>query len=237
MRANYSSFGNFFAEVKAARQPLCMVIFGAPGSGKGTNARKLSEALGIAHIETGAMIRAEIKAETKLGNAISGFVKGGNLVPNEVIYQLLEKRLSQPDCAKGIIFDGVPRTLEQAKKLNAILAQKGKKLNLVVNLVVSDKVVIQRMRDRAKLENRPDDLAPGVIENRIRVYHKESEPLIGYYKQRGLLVRVKGKKSPEVVYRRVRKRVRRSELTRTAKAAGIIAGRRVAGMFRARRPK
>lgn len=232
MNASYKNFGSFLSEVRAAKQPLCMVIFGPPGSGKGTNARKLTGALGLLHVETGAMIREEIKEGSPLGKKVESFVQKGQLVPDGVIYQLLEKRLSTGSLKKGVIFDGMPRTIAQTKELDSILARHGLKVNLVVSLNVPDKVVIQRMRKRAELEKRPDDLREGVIETRVAIYHRESDPILSHYKAKGFLVRVNSAVSPRAAYRRVRRRVRLSGLRRTAKAVGQVAKKRMSAFRR-----
>jgi adenylate kinase len=232
MKHGYGSVSSFVKDVKAAKQPICMIIMGLPGSGKGINATQVANSLGIAHVETGAMIRKELKSGSPLGNQMKEIVQAGNLVPDEIIYKLIEQRLTERDCAKGILFDGMPRTIAQAQKLDEILARFRKKVTLVLNLDAPDAVVIQRMRKRATIEKRPDDSTPGVIENRVKIYHDQSDPIIDFYKRKKLLVRVNAEKSPQKVFKKVNRRIRVSELKRTAKATGTIARQRFARILR-----
>jgi len=185
-----------------------IVLLGPPGSGKGTYASRLTAGLGVPHISTGDMVREEIKSETELGKRIRGYSDRGELVPDEIITRLLKDRLSKPDCKKGFILDGYPRTTRQAEALNQI-----SEIDVVVNLNVPDEIIIQRLSNRltcrrcgaiynrltlkpkvegvcdecgGELYQREDD-KPEVIQERLNVYRKNTEPLIEYYAGKGLL--------------------------------------------------
>jgi adenylate kinase len=185
-----------------------IVMLGAPGAGKGTYASRLNVSLGVPHISTGDMVRNEIKAQTELGKKIKQYSDKGELVPDEIIIRLLADRLKKPDCKKGFILDGFPRTINQAEALDKI-----SKVDVAVNLNVSDKIIITRLSNRVtckkcgaiynlltlkpkregvcdncggELYQRYDD-KPKVIQERLNVYREKTEPLIKYYKKKGLL--------------------------------------------------
>jgi adenylate kinase len=185
-----------------------MILLGPPGAGKGTYASRLTAILGIPHISTGDIVRDEIKAQTELGNAIREYSDKGELVPDEIIIRLLAKRLRKPDCERGLILDGFPRTIKQAEALDKI-----SKIDLVINLNVPDDIIIKRLSNRltckkcgtiynkltlkpkrdnicdecgGELYQREDD-KPEVIQERLNVYRKKTEPLIEYYKKKNLL--------------------------------------------------
>ena len=188
-----------------------MILLGPPGAGKGTYASRLTAILGIPHISTGDIVRDEIKAQTELGNTIREYSDKGELVPDEIIIRLLTKRLRKPDSETGFILDGFPRTKKQAEALNKI-----SKIDLVINLNVPDDIIIKRLSNRltckkcgtiynkltlkpkrnnicdecgGKLYQREDD-KPEVIQERLNVYRKKTEPLIEYYKKKHLLKNV-----------------------------------------------
>jgi len=188
-----------------------MVLLGPPGSGKGTYASRLNRVLGVPHISTGDMVREEIKAQTDLGKTIKRYSDKGELVPDEIIIQLLAERLKKPGAEKGFILDGFPRTAPQAEALDKIT-----KLDLVINLNVPDEIIIARLSNRLtcrkcgaiynRLTLKPkrdeicdlcdgelyqrDDDKPEVIKERLNVYRKNTEPLIEYYKKKHLLKEV-----------------------------------------------
>ena len=186
-----------------------LILLGAPGAGKGTQAEILSGILGIPTISTGNILRAAIKNETAIGLKAKGYIEAGQLVPDEVIIGIVSERLAAPDCEKGFILDGVPRTIAQAEALE----KAGIIFDHVISIEVSDETIMDRMAGRrvcehcgasyhliavppkqegvcdscgGKLVRRKDD-APEIVRARLEVYHKETAPLIGFYQERGVL--------------------------------------------------
>lgn len=195
-----------------------LVILGAPGAGKGTQAVNLAEKLQVPHISTGDIFRSNIKGGTPLGKLAKEYIDKGALVPDEVTIGIVKDRLQQEDCKVGFILDGFPRTIAQAESLDGILAEMGTSLDYVLDLYVPDEVIIKRLSGRrvcpecnmsyhvdfseqarqgnceacgAKLIQREDDREETII-NRLKTYHSQTEPLIGYYKGKGKLVVAEG---------------------------------------------
>ncbi len=168
-----------------------LILFGPPGSGKGTQATKIAEKYGFAHVSTGEIFRSEMRNETPLGVKVKGIVESGELVPDEVLVEILEAGIAKHEDADGIIFDGYPRTLQQAKDMDTIMEKRNDTINLVLALEVDDEEIIKRLLKRAELEGRKDDTRE-VIENRIEVYNNQTQPLIDYYKEKGLFRSVNG---------------------------------------------
>lgn len=164
-----------------------IVMLGAPGAGKGTQAIRLADRLGIPTISTGALFRANMAEGTELGEVARRYIDNGDLVPDEVTNGMLAERLAQPDTADGFILDGFPRNLDQARFLDDLLADKP--LTDVVYLWVTADEVAERLKARAEAENRSDDTEE-VIRHRIEVYREITRPLEELYKERGLLVEV-----------------------------------------------
>ena len=175
-----------------------LLLLGPPGSGKGTQASKLVEKLGIPQISTGDMLRAAVAEGSELGQQAKGFMDRGELVPDEVVIAAAGERLAQDDARQGFILDGFPRTAEQAKALDALLEKSGVALERCVALVVDEEEVVSRLLKRAELEGRSDD-NEDTIRNRMRVYREQTEPLVEYYRQKGLLAEVKGQGSVDEV--------------------------------------
>ena len=171
-----------------------LVLFGPPGSGKGTQARILQERRGLPQLSTGDMLRAAIAAGTELGKKCKAIMDSGELVPDEIVVGIIAERYDQPDCAKGAVFDGFPRTIPQAEALDAMLKGRGRKIDLVIELKVDDAVLIGRVEQRIKESGgvaRADD-TPETLKNRLAVYYKNTAPLLDYYKNQGKLQTVDG---------------------------------------------
>ncbi len=195
-----------------------LMVLGAPGAGKGTQAVILSKKLNIPHISTGDIFRSNIKNETPLGRLAKQYIDSGELVPDEVTIGIVKDRLTEPDCSNGFILDGFPRTIPQAESLDRMLQEMGQKLDRVLNIAVEDDVIIRRLSGRrvcpecnaiyhintsenaregicgncgAKLIQREDDREETII-NRLKTYHIQTEPLISYYKGKGILTEVGG---------------------------------------------
>ncbi|WP_156687270.1 adenylate kinase [Mycobacterium sp. Marseille-P9652] len=153
-----------------------VVLLGPPGAGKGTQAQKLSEKLGIPQISTGELFRSNIENGTKLGLEAKRYLDAGDLVPSDLTNQLVDDRLDDPDAANGFILDGYPRSLEQAKALHEMLGRRGTDIDAVVEFRVSEDVLLERLKGRG----RADDTAE-IIHNRMKVYRDETAPLLEYY--------------------------------------------------------
>ncbi|WP_124054083.1 adenylate kinase [Arcanobacterium ihumii] len=167
------------------------VMVGPPGAGKGTQAKVLTEKLNIANISTGAIFRSHIAEQTELGKLAASYIDNGNLVPDEVTDALVRDRLNQDDVEQGFLLDGYPRNLHQVEALDAILAERGEKLNAVIELSIPDEDIVGRLLYRAEVEDRADDTEE-VIRHRIDVYHSATAPLTDVYRQRGILLTVDG---------------------------------------------
>ncbi|MEV6427890.1 adenylate kinase [Nocardia sp. NPDC051463] len=162
-----------------------VVLLGPPGAGKGTQAVLLSEKLGVPHISTGDLFRANISQQTPLGREAQKYMDAGDLVPSDVTNRMVEARVAEPDAANGFVLDGYPRTVDQADALEKILADMDTKLDAVLCFVVAEDTVVERMLARGRADDNE-----GVIRNRLRVYRDETEPLLEHYD--GLVVTVDG---------------------------------------------
>ncbi|WP_225753005.1 adenylate kinase [Actinotalea sp. Marseille-Q4924] len=168
-----------------------VVLLGPPGAGKGTQAARLADALGVPAISTGDIFRANIAGGTELGRTAQSYTSRGALVPDEVTNAMVAARLDEPDVAGGFLLDGYPRNLAQVAELDAILQRRGLALDGAMELVADAEVVVQRLLHRATVEGREDDTEP-VIRHRLEVYREQTEPIAALYAERGLLVRVDG---------------------------------------------
>ena len=171
-----------------------LVLFGPPGAGKGTQAKIITDQRGLPQLSTGDMLRAAIAAGTELGKKSKAIMDRGELVSDDVVVGIIAERYDQPDCAKGAVFDGFPRTIPQAEALDAMLAKRGKKIDLVIELKVDDKILVDRVEQRIKQSGgttRSDD-TPETLKARLAVYYKNTAPLLEYYKRQGKLVSVDG---------------------------------------------
>ena len=168
-----------------------IVLLGAPGSGKGTQAKRLKVELRLAHISTGDLLRAAVKAGTPLGLKAKAVMESGQLVSDDIVLGLLEERLAQPDTGTGFILDGYPRNVAQANALDALLARVGQPLDAVVKLNVPDAAIVKRCEIRFEQEHRADD-NPETVRKRLAVYAEQTAPVADFYAQRGLLTEIDG---------------------------------------------
>ncbi len=181
-----------------------LLMLGAPGSGKGTQARRLAEHFGAEHIATGDMLRAEIAAGTPLGREVEGYVKSGDLVPDEIVERLAHDRVIAASKRGGYVLDGFPRTIHQAHAAYEYAAEAGVTVHAVVYLQVPDEQLLHRMLGRQ--EDRADD-EERTIRHRIEVYHERTEPLIEYYDGRDVLITIDGSQSPDAVFAAILERL------------------------------
>lgn len=170
---------------------LNVLIFGAPGSGKGTQSEELIRRYGFRHISTGELLRAEIKAQTELGQAAAGYINEGHLVPDSLIVDMMEKLISTLVDTEGIIFDGFPRTIPQAEAMETMLAHHGWKVDIVLNLQVPEEMLIERLLNRGKISGRSDDNIE-TIRKRLDVYANETAPLVDFFTRKNVLHNVVG---------------------------------------------
>ena len=179
-----------------------LVLLGAPGSGKGTQATRLKEALGVPHISTGELLRAAVAAGTELGKQAKAVMERGELVSDDIVLGMLEERLGQADVGNGFILDGYPRNLAQANALDALLARLQQPVDVAVQLDVGTELLVQRLAGSAQQEGRADD-NPESVRNRLRVYSDQTEPVIDFYRQKNRLICVYGVGSVDEVLARV----------------------------------
>jgi adenylate kinase len=176
-----------------------IVLMGAPGAGKGTQAKLLQEKLGLPQVATGDLFRANLQNKTQLGKLANSYMEKGALVPDEVTVAMVKDRLSQADCAHGAILDGFPRTIAQADALDAMLAEDfGAKISLVPHIHVDTEILVERLLKRAQIEGRADDNEE-TIRHRMQVYHEATAPLLNHYAKRGLVVEIDGDQPVAVV--------------------------------------
>ena len=179
--------------------PLDVLLLGVQGSGKGTQAKRLASEYDIAHLSTGDMLRKAIAEGTELGRRVKPILEAGDLVPDDLMIELIRGRIQSPETADGFILDGFPRTMAQADALDAMLAEIDRPLSVVLELQVPDDVAIERLRKRAAEEGRSDD-TPEAIANRIDLYHRETKPLVSHYRLAGNLVGIHGDRSENEVF-------------------------------------
>jgi adenylate kinase len=177
-----------------------LVLFGPPGAGKGTQSKILTEKRGLPQLSTGDMLRAAIEAGTPLGLSVKATMARGELVSDETVIGIIGQRYDQPDCKNGAVFDGFPRTIPQAEALDAMLAERGRKIDLVLELKVDDAVLLSRVEARIKAGGslRADD-TPETLAHRLGVYYKNTAPLLDFYRGQGKLRSVDGMAPVEAV--------------------------------------
>ena len=211
-------------------QQLNLILFGPPGAGKGTQAERLRKDFELPYVATGDMLRANVKEQTDLGKKAKEYMDAGDLVPDDLIVAMARDRLSQDDAQDGFILDGFPRTIDQAKVLDEQLSDLGRRVTAALLIDVPDEEVIRRLsgrrmcvkaghnyhvefdppkhdgvcdQDGSRLVQREDD-KPEVIENRLRVYHEHTKPLVDYYDERGLMRRIDGTRDAADVHGHIR---------------------------------
>ena len=208
-----------------------LVFLGAPGSGKGTQAARLAQAMSVLHLSTGDLLRAALRGGTDLGRKADRYMKAGDLVPDDVIIGLIEEKRRAGDLDSGFILDGFPRTMSQAEALDAFFEQAGDGIDRAVFLEVDDEEIIKRLSGRmfcpdcqagynypvsmprhegvcdkcgGRLARRPDD-EPEVVKNRLAVYRKQTKPIEGYYRTKSVLLEVEGVGTPDDIFARIKK--------------------------------
>ena len=183
---------------------MLIVLIGPPGSGKGTQGKRLLEHFGIPHLSTGEMLRQAVRAGSPLGKIAGPIMDSGDLAPDELVIQIVSKRLAEDDCVQGALFDGFPRTLPQAEALDALLAEQGRIIDAAIEIRVPESELTKRigMRYHELSSPRPED-RPDAIPRRLEVYRDETTPIILYYDRQGLLKVIDGMGSQEEVFERI----------------------------------
>jgi adenylate kinase len=179
-----------------------LILFGPPGAGKGTQAKRLVEQRRMVQLSTGDMLRAAIASGSELGTRVSGIMQRGELVSDEIVVQLIEGRLPEAEAAGGAIYDGFPRTLSQAEALDKMLKGRGRKIDVVVRLKVDDAELLKRIEGRFAESGRPDD-NPESFKVRLAAYNEQTAPLLPYYEAQNKLVQVDGMGSIDQVARAI----------------------------------
>lgn len=205
-----------------------IIILGPPGAGKGTQAKRVSDRLGLPHLSTGDLLRKTVSSNTPLGKMAKSYMSKGELVPDPIILNIIGKEIGKHKDKDGFILDGFPRNIAQAQKLDEYLEQGGKQLDIIVNLEIDEKTIVERIKGRlscpkcgrvyniiksgyygrvcencrTKLEQREDD-SEETIRNRMKVYLEETLPLVDYYQKKGVLQNISGKGSPDEVFERI----------------------------------
>jgi adenylate kinase len=179
--------------------PLDVLLLGVQGSGKGTQAKRIASDYGLAHLGTGDMLRTAVAEGTELGRRVQPILESGELVPDDLMIELIRERLQSEDAQNGVVLDGFPRTMAQAEALDSMLTEIGRPLSVVFELQIPDDVVFERLHRRAESEGRADD-TPEAIEKRLELYHRETEPLVSHYRALGNLVGIHGDRPENEVF-------------------------------------
>lgn len=183
----------------------CYILFGPPGAGKGTQAKLIEEKYNYLHISTGDLLRQEMASETELGKALADLINRGDLVPDEIVEEIIRKKIMENPQVEGFLLDGFPRTIIQAKTLDSMLAEFNGKVNAVLSIIVDYQTVVARILHRAQIEGRKDDTDRTIIERRIVNYREKTEPLIEYYRKRGNYYEIYGNNGIENTFEQISK--------------------------------
>lgn len=178
---------------------LNIIIFGAPGSGKGTQSEKLTNKYELEHVSTGDMLRAEIDAGTEFGRVADSYISKGNLIPDEVMISKLNELMEKRNGVKGFIFDGFPRTIAQGKALDNMMDDHDENITIVISLEVEEDELINRILKRGEVSGRSDDNRE-TVEMRLKIYHEQTKPLKKYYLEQGKLIEVQGQGSIDEIF-------------------------------------
>ncbi len=186
------------------RPVMYIVLFGAPGAGKGTQSQRLIKSLGIPHLSTGEMLRAAKASGSELGQVAASYMDEGRLAPDELVVGIVCERLLEADCARGCLFDGFPRTVEQARLLDRFLADRGLRVSVVIDIRVQMAELQRRMLERSRVERRVDD-TPETIQRRLQVFEAQTAAVLSYYESRdhGTVESVDGLGGPDEVFDRI----------------------------------
>ena len=176
-----------------------IILFGPPGCGKGTQATFISEALAIPHLSTGDMLRSAVSSGSEIGLKAKNIMESGGLVSDQIVLSIVEQRIAKDDCEKGFILDGFPRTVNQAEKLDLLLSTNNK-LDYVLRIKVDEEEIIKRLIDRAREDDKPD-----IFKHRFKTYNLETQPLIPFYQNRGILFNINGMQEIEKVSEDIKK--------------------------------
>jgi len=180
------------------------IIFGPPGSGKGTQAARIEDEFHLTHLSTGDILRSEVARGTEIGKEVARIMAAGDLVPDDIIVRIVRQRLPESEVGEGVLLDGFPRTLEQARALDEMLASEGHQVDFVIALDVPEDVLVGRILHRAAIEGRPDDTREAIAE-RMHEYHKLTEAVLDYYRRHGVrVIEVDGMGGPDEVFERIR---------------------------------
>jgi adenylate kinase len=189
-----------------------LILFGPPGAGKGTQSAKIIEKYSLTHIATGDLFRKHLKEGTPLGKLAQDYMSKGNLVPDQVVIDMVDDKINSGGKIQGIIFDGFPRTIPQAQALDNLLGKKQTPIKVLIELVVPEDELRVRLAERATKENRPDDAKPEVIENRIAVYKGETAAVADYYKKENKYASVIGVGDIEDIFKNICREIDKSLL-------------------------